>query len=177
MARISTGCPAIERARRLSVVLTERVTAGMLTGYDIVSLGRQPHTDWIGRLSAHDHAVVRSAIAAVDASDLARRQLAVLSDGERQRIMVARAIAQQPHVMVLDEITAFLDLPRRVEIMHLLADLAHRLETYSGLHARPRAGAAHGGSRVALRRPWSLALWRARRLGPGGRIRACVFRR
>jgi iron complex transport system ATP-binding protein len=120
---------ALERARRLSVVLTERVTAGMLTGYDIVSLGRQPHTDWTGRLTARDHAAVRAALEAVDATALAGRQLAELSDGERQRMMVARAVAQEPRVMVLDEITAFLDLPRRVEIMRLLARLAHRSGT------------------------------------------------
>jgi iron complex transport system ATP-binding protein len=119
----------LERARRIGVVLTERVTAGMLTGYDVVSLGRQPHTDWTGRLAERDHAAVQHAIAAVDAAALAGRQLAELSDGERQRIMVARAVAQEPRVMVLDEITAFLDLPRRVEIMRLLADLAHRLHT------------------------------------------------
>jgi iron complex transport system ATP-binding protein len=120
---------ALERARRIGVVLTERVTAGMLTGYDIVSLGRQPHTDWTGRLADRDHAAVQRAIAAVDAAALAGRQVAELSDGERQRIMVARAVAQEPRVMVLDEITAFLDLPRRVEIMRLLSDLAHRLQT------------------------------------------------
>lgn len=114
-----------ERARVMSVVLTDRITAGMFTGYDVVALGRQPHTDWRGRLTARDHEVVRRCLDAVRASDLAPRVVAELSDGERQRIMVARALAQEPRVMVLDEITAFLDLPRRVEVMRLLAQLAH----------------------------------------------------
>jgi iron complex transport system ATP-binding protein len=114
-----------ERARAMSVVLTEWVTAGMFTAYDIVSLGRQPHTDWRGTLTPYDHAIVRRCLDAVHARDLAARIVAELSDGERQRVMVGRALAQEPRVMVLDEITAFLDLPRRVEIMRLLSQLAH----------------------------------------------------
>lgn len=116
----------LERARLMSVVLTDRITAGMFTSYDIVSLGRQPHTDWRGRLTRHDHEIVRQSLQAVGAIELAARPVAELSDGERQRVMVGRALAQEPRLMVLDEITAFLDLPRRVEIMRLLAELAHR---------------------------------------------------
>jgi iron complex transport system ATP-binding protein len=113
-------------ARELSVVLTERVNVGMMDVYTLVTLGRQPHTDWTGRLSERDHAIVRDALSAVGAETLAARQVAELSDGERQRVMVARALAQEPAVMVLDEITAFLDLPRRVDVMRLLRDLARR---------------------------------------------------
>lgn len=113
------------RARRLSVVLTDRVTAGMMTGYDVVALGRHPHTNWTGALTERDYAAIRRALESTDAAPLATRQVAELSDGERQRVMVARAVAQEPAVMVLDEITAFLDLPRRIDIMRLLATLAH----------------------------------------------------
>lgn len=116
---------AMDRARAMSVVLTERVTAGLFTGYDLVSLGRQPHTDWRGTLTPNDHAIVDRALHSVSASELADRAVAEMSDGERQRIMVARALAQEPRVMVLDEITAFLDLPRRVDAMRLLSGLAH----------------------------------------------------
>jgi iron complex transport system ATP-binding protein len=112
-------------ARRLSVVLTDRVTSGLLSVYELVALGRHPFTDWSGRLTAKDHAVVQQAIRAVGAEPLATRQIAELSDGERQKAMVARALAQEPEIMVLDEITAFLDLPRRVEIMKILKGLAH----------------------------------------------------
>jgi iron complex transport system ATP-binding protein len=117
---------AMERARAMSVVLTDRISAGMLTSYDIVSLGRQPHTDWRGRLTVRDHEVIRQCLEAVGAVDLAPRLVAELSDGERQRVLVGRALAQQPRLMVLDEITAFLDLPRRIEMMQLLQRLAHR---------------------------------------------------
>ncbi|MCS6889182.1 ABC transporter ATP-binding protein [Chloroflexus sp.] len=115
---------ARELARRMSVVLTERVEVGPLTAYALVALGRHPYTDWTGRLRPHDEAIVRWALEAVHAAHLARRMVYELSDGERQRIMVARALAQEPLVMVLDEPTAFLDLPRRVEIMQLLRRLA-----------------------------------------------------
>ncbi len=113
-----------EVARRLSVVLTERIEVGQLTAYALVALGRHPHTDWTGRLTPRDEEVARRALEAVDAVNLAARLVHELSDGERQRVMVARALAQEPLVMVLDEPTAFLDLPRRVEMMRLLRGLA-----------------------------------------------------
>ncbi len=112
-----------ERARRMSVVLTERVEAGHLTAYALVALGRHPYTDWTGRLSEHDEAVVRWAIETVGAKPLAARPVEELSDGERQKIMIARALAQEPLVMLLDEPTAFLDVPNRVEIMRVLRAL------------------------------------------------------
>jgi iron complex transport system ATP-binding protein len=117
--------PARDLARRLSVVLTERVNPGLLTAYTLVALGRHPYTDWSGRLSVRDEAVVRQAIADVGAESLADRQVGELSDGERQKIMIARALAQEPALLILDEPTAFLDLPRRVEVMQLLRRLAH----------------------------------------------------
>ncbi|MBU7585433.1 MAG: ABC transporter ATP-binding protein [Nostoc sp. TH1S01] len=111
-------------AKRLSLVLTERVDVGMLSAYTLVSLGRHPYTDWWGRLTPEDEAIIHWAIKSVGALHLAARQLSELSDGERQKIMIARALAQSPIVMLLDEPTAFLDLPRRVEIMKLLRQLA-----------------------------------------------------
>jgi iron complex transport system ATP-binding protein len=118
--------PKSDLARQLSVVLTERVTVGLLTAYEIVSLGRSPYTNWSGALSERDHVIIEQAIRAVGAEALAHRYVSELSDGERQKIMLARALAQEPQLMILDEITAFLDLPRRVEIMRILRDLAHR---------------------------------------------------
>jgi len=113
------------RARSLGVVLTERPNVGMLSGYGLVALGRHPYTDWTGRLSPHDEAVIRWAVEAVGAQDIAARPVMELSDGQRQKLMIARALAQEPQVILLDEPTAFLDLPRRVEIMQLLQRLAH----------------------------------------------------
>lgn len=112
--------PAAERARRISVVLTERQSSPGLTVEDVVSLGRMPHTGWQGVLSRADRQVVSDSLALVDATRFAHRLFDDLSDGERQRVLIARAFAQSPKVMVLDEITAFLDLPGRVEIMALL---------------------------------------------------------
>ena len=83
------------RAQLLAVVLTDRVTVGMLDVRTLVSLGRQPHTDWRGRLSATDSRVVDDAIFAAGVDDLAARNIAELSDGERQRVMLARALAQE----------------------------------------------------------------------------------
>ena len=112
-------------ARRLSVVLTERVDVGAMSGYGLVSLGRHPYTGWAGTLSERDRRAVQWALQAVRAEELGDRLIVEMSDGERQKILIARALAQEPRVMLLDEPTAFLDLPRRVEVMDLLRRLAH----------------------------------------------------
>ncbi len=117
---------AEERARRLSLVLTQKTDVGLFTGYGLVALGRSPYTGWMGKLSPQDHVVIREAIRLVGAQNLAERTFNTMSDGERQKILIARALAQEPDLMILDEPTAFLDLPRRVECMALLRDLAHR---------------------------------------------------
>jgi iron complex transport system ATP-binding protein len=118
------GLDARERARRIGVVLTERVNVGVLPAVDLVALGRHPHTDWAGRLSRRDMEVVDRTLREVGAWELRERNVNELSDGERQKIMIARALAQEPAVVILDEPTAFLDLPRRVEVMGLLHRLA-----------------------------------------------------
>jgi iron complex transport system ATP-binding protein len=114
----------LELARRLGIVLTERPTVGALTARRIVELGRYPYWDWAGRMSTRDHEVVHWAIEAVGAEHLASRDIMSLSDGERQRFMIARALAQEPSILLLDEPTAFLDVPSRVELMGLLRRLA-----------------------------------------------------
>jgi iron complex transport system ATP-binding protein len=105
-------------------VLTDPVDAGAMTGADLVALGRHPHTGWSGRLSDDDRAAVAWALEATRATGLAARPLSQLSDGERQRLLLARALAQQPQVLALDEPIAFVDVPRRVELLRLLRRLA-----------------------------------------------------
>lgn len=112
-----------ELASRLGVVLTERVAVESLRVRQIVGLGRYPHSGWFGGLSGRDHGVVSWALDAVGAAHLAERDFGRLSDGERQRVMVARALAQEPVLLMLDEPTAFLDVPSRVELMGLLRRL------------------------------------------------------
>ena len=118
-----------ELARSISIVLTERINVGMLTVFALVSLGRYPYTDWTGKIRKKDIEVINWAIRAVGAEPLATRNVNELSDGERQKVMIARALAQQPQVIILDEPTAYLDLPRRVEMMSLLRQLSRDTDT------------------------------------------------
>jgi iron complex transport system ATP-binding protein len=108
------------RARRIAVVLTERVFSPGLKIEDVVSLGRQPFTSWHGGLGAEDWRIADEALETAGAAAFRGRFFDDISDGERQRVLIARAIAQTARLMILDEITAFLDLPGRVEVMSLL---------------------------------------------------------
>lgn len=115
-----------QRARQISVVLTESLPVGMFSARSLVALGRHPHTSWTGNLTDLDQDRIEWALATVDATSLADRQVSELSDGERQKIMVARALAQEASIMLLDEPTAYLDLPRRVELMRTLRELTRK---------------------------------------------------
>lgn len=114
-----------ERSRLIGLVSTERVAAGGLTVAELVSLGRQPHTGFLGRLGDDDRERVQQALASVGIGHKADSYMAQLSDGERQKAMIARALAQATPVIVLDEPTAFLDVASRIETMQLLHRLAH----------------------------------------------------
>jgi ABC-type cobalamin/Fe3+-siderophores transport system ATPase subunit/ABC-type Fe3+-siderophore transport system permease subunit len=113
-----------ELARRIAVVLTDRPLVGSLSARRVVERGRYPHSNWLGRMSERDAAVVDRAIELAGVGPLAARDFTHLSDGERQRVMIARALAQEPRLLVLDEPTAFLDAPSRVEVVALLRRLA-----------------------------------------------------
>ncbi len=112
-------------ARTISFVGTEKVRIANLRCEDIVAIGRAPYTNWIGRMQAVDRRIVADALQAVGMEAFAERSIDTLSDGECQRIMIARALAQQTPTIVLDEPSAFLDIPTRFEICRLLQRLAH----------------------------------------------------
>ena len=112
-------------ARMLAFVNTERVTVEAMRAYDLVAVGRSPYTDWSGRLKNEDHAIVERSMAIAGVEHLADRYVDTLSDGECQRVMIARALAQDTPVILLDEPTSYLDMPNRYELCTLLGRLAH----------------------------------------------------
>ncbi|MBQ8272319.1 MAG: ABC transporter ATP-binding protein [Tidjanibacter sp.] len=115
-----------EVASRIAFVSTEDVRVQNLHVWDVVSLGRAPYTNWVGRLTEEDKTKVRESLRLVGMEHFADASMDSLSDGERQRVMIARALAQDTPIILLDEPTAFLDLPNKYEICLLLKRLAHK---------------------------------------------------
>ena len=111
-------------AQKLSVCLTERITAEKMTCEDVVSTGRYPYTGRLGILSGNDRSIVREAMELTGVSYLADTDIRCISDGQRQTIMLARAIAQQPEVLILDEPTSFLDINNKLRLLSILRELA-----------------------------------------------------
>lgn len=116
--------PRYALAKKIGYISTEPVRVSNMKVYDLVSLGRYPHTNWIGKLDEADHVLVSDAIDKVGLQPLLNRYINELSDGERQRAMIARVLAQDTEILVMDEPTAFLDIRSRYEIVHLLHDLS-----------------------------------------------------
>lgn len=112
-------------ARQLAFVSTQRTRINNLRCRDVVALGRAPYTDWMGRLREADEAIVEESLEAVGMASYAGKTMDRMSDGECQRVMIARALAQSTPVIILDEPTSFLDLPNRYELCSLLSTLAH----------------------------------------------------
>jgi iron complex transport system ATP-binding protein len=111
-------------ARMLSVVLTDRIDVRNLTVHQLVSMGRYPFTDWLGRAGSTDHERIAMALEQVRLQSFSNRFFNELSDGEQQRTLLAKALAQDTPLIILDEPTAHLDLPNRISIMRLLRNLA-----------------------------------------------------
>lgn len=116
-----------EIARLIGIVLTSKPDAQQLSVYELVGLGRSPYTGFWGKLAATDQQQVDEAMQLVGIAHLADRKVSTLSDGERQKAMIAKALAQQTPIILLDEPTAFLDYPSKVETLQMLRRLAHQL--------------------------------------------------
>jgi iron complex transport system ATP-binding protein len=114
-----------QMARLVSVVLTERPHVEQLTVSELVGMGRLPYTGFFGGLNADDRRLVDRSLELTGTLPLARRQVQALSDGELQKVMIAKALAQQTPIILLDEPTAYLDYPSKVDMMTLLGRLAH----------------------------------------------------
>ena len=117
-----------ELSRMIGVVLTEKPDVRNMTVRELVSLGRSPYTGFWGRYSKDDLRVVDESIAQVGIEALSLRMVHTLSDGERQKVMIAKALAQQTPVIFLDEPTAFLDYPSKVEVLQLLRRISREAE-------------------------------------------------
>ena len=115
-----------ELARTVGIVLTERPNVGDLSVTELIGLGRSPYTGFWGRLNSMDETVVKNVISRIKIEELADRQVLTLSDGEWQKVMIAKTLAQETPLIYLDEPTAFLDFPSKVEIMQLLLSLTRQ---------------------------------------------------
>ena len=113
-----------DMASKMAVVLTERIKTEYMTCHDVVAMGRYPYTGHLGILTAEDEQIVEEAMNIVHATDLGNRNFNAISDGQRQRILLARAICQEPEIMVLDEPTSFLDVKHKLELLSILEHMA-----------------------------------------------------
>lgn len=123
-------------AEKVSVVLTDRIKADRMTCEEVAAAGRYPYTDFFGRLTEKDRGIVEDSLKRVGVWEFKDRQFDSLSDGQRQRVMLARAICQQPQVLVLDEPTSFLDIKHKIELLDILRELAkeHGVSILLSLH-------------------------------------------
>ena len=111
-------------ATKLAVVLTDRTSFELMTCREFVEAGRYPYTGSFGRLTSHDREIVQNALVSVHALDIAEREISAVSDGQRQRILLARAICQEPEIIVLDEPTSYLDVKHKIELLEILRAMA-----------------------------------------------------
>lgn len=165
-----------ELARTVAVVLTQRPDAANLTVRQLVELGRAPYTGFWGRLSADDRRVVDEAIGCVGMEHMALRRIASLSDGEMQKVMIAKSLAQQTPVILLDEPTAFLDFPGKIDILLLLKRLAHDERKTILLSTHDLETALHTADRLWLLGDGAIDEGTPSNLARGGQIERYIDR-
>ena len=149
-------CSAVERARKMAVVLTEHIRPEYMTCREVVSAGRYPYTGRMGILQPRDKEIVEEAMARMKVTELSERDFNAISDGQKQRVLVARAIAQDTPVLLLDEPTSYLDLRYRTELMETLKDLAREGRTVlMSLHigSQRQDPVRSGGKERLVRKP------------------------
>lgn len=118
-----------DMATQMAVVLTDRIRPELMTCAEVVAMGRYPYTNLFGKLTQKDTEAVQEALERVHALDLAEQDFTTLSDGQRQRIMLARAICQEPEIIVLDEPTAYLDIRHKIELLDILREMTQKKNT------------------------------------------------
>lgn len=115
--------PGVELSRKMAIVFTDKLRTEMMTCEDVVATGRYPYTGYFGRLSEADHRVVREAMELVHITEIKQQDFTQISDGQRQRVMLARAICQEPEIIVLDEPTSYLDVKYKLEFLSILQEM------------------------------------------------------
>lgn len=118
-----------DMAKKMSVVLTDRIKPELMTCRDVVAMGRYPYTGRMGILTPEDEAIVTQAMEMTNIMDLTERDFSRTSDGQKQRVLLARAICQEPQIMILDEPTSFLDIKYKFELLDILRRLAKEKNT------------------------------------------------
>lgn len=168
--KVLKNLSASQMSRLIGVVLTERPDVQNMTVRDMVGMGRSPYTGFWGRLTAADEHYVSEAMNLAGIMALERRMFNTLSDGERQKVMIAKVLAQQTPVILLDEPTAFLDFPSKVEMMRLLRRLAHEMQKIIFLSTHDVELALQLSDRLWIMHPGEVVIGKPAELSENGEL-------
>lgn len=168
--KVLKNLSASQLSRLIGVVLTERPDVQNMTVRDMVGMGRSPYTGFWGRLTSADEHYVSEAMNLAGIMALERRMFNTLSDGERQKVMIAKVLAQQTPVILLDEPTAFLDFPSKVEMMRLLRRLAHEMQKIIFLSTHDVELALQLSDRLWIMHPGEVVIGKPAELSENGEL-------